>query len=381
MSLTELTIAKLKVGVHMDQRTPDFGIRVGKRRRSWIIVRGAGRVKETFGHYPALSLSEARTEAKRLLAGPPEPKVVSKAWEDARDAFLAENYTAGSTTHYQVKRSLERHFKSLRGRLIDELTDGQIKACLDAITAPSEKLHAFRYARAMLNWCARPPRKWLKISPMHGYEPPGKDRKGTRTLTDDELMRIWRACEDPRFAFFRILILWGTRNTETCVLEREWVVDGVLTIPGEHTKNGRDHAIPVLSLAETVLDAAIGSHQHYFAGRKTHLTPGAIGKLKREVMKLSKTKGWQVRDIRRTFRTNMRRLGVGVDVCEALINHAPAALLEIYDRYHLLPEKRAALEKWEEFLQALLARDATRAVATAPSMESCNEAALQAASA
>lgn len=62
------------------------------------------------------------------------------------------------------------------------------------------------------------------------------------------------------------------------------------------------------------------------------------------------TSDWNLRDIRRTFRSNMARLKVPREVCEVLINHAPPVLDEIYDRYDRLEEKRDALAKHEAFL-------------------------------
>lgn len=73
-------------------------------------------------------------------------------------------------------------------------------------------------------------------------------------------------------------------------------------------------------------------------------------------MAASGTKDWTIRDLRRTFRSNMARLKVPREVCEVLINHAPPALDEIYDRYNRLEEKREALAKYEAFIQALLAQ-------------------------
>ena len=155
------------------------------------------------------------------------------------------------------------------------------------------------------------------------------------------------------------MILWGTRNTETASLQREWVTDEVLTIPGGHTKNGREHSIPVLPTAQSILDILEGSNRYYFAGRwgVGHRHAGALGKLKCEVMDASGTSGWQLRDLRRTFRSNMARLKIPRDVCEVLINHAPPVLDEIYDRYDRIAEKRDALAKYEAFIEALLSRD------------------------
>ncbi len=349
MNLTDLTIPRLSAGVYMDDRTPGFGIRIGKKRKTWIAVVGRRRMTTTLGHYPSLKLSDARLQAKRLLIEEPAQERPSVRFETAKDAFL-DHYT-NPNTRYVVECSLRSHTSALNGVWLDELTTEDVEAVLKRVKAPSARLHVFRYLRALFRWSQRPPRKWLKHSPLEGYEPPGADKRGTRVLTDDELVRIWYASPP----IFRLMILWGTRNRETCVLEREWETDETFTIPGKYTKNGRDHAVPVLPLARSII--AGESNQYVFPGRwEGHLTASALGKLKAEVMEKSGTKDWQLRDIRRTFRSNMARLKVPRDVAEVLINHAPPVLDIIYDRYDRLEEKRGALAKYECALIWLLAR-------------------------
>lgn len=367
LNLTELSVRALKGSdsyiTYWDTSTPGFGVRVGKRSKTWTVMRGRSRERITIGRYPDLSVAEARAEAKRRLAETDTVKQATKTFTEAREEFLEQNYRdAAPLTKYQVSRLLEKHFKSLEAMQLTEIDDADIKKALDKLSdRPSEQLHAYRSIRAFLTWCVRPPRRYIRHSPMEGYEPPGRDKKGTRILTDDELKAVWKVTEASPYSVFRLLILWGTRNSETCALERIWVKDDVLTIPGRETKNGRDHAIPILPLAKATLDSAKGNGRHFFAGRwgEGHLQGGSLGGLKRDVMKASGTSGWQIRDIRRTFRSNMARLGVPRDVCEVLINHAPPVLDEIYDRYDRLAEKRDALAKYETFIQNLVAQGST----------------------
>jgi integrase len=168
---------------------------------------------------------------------------------------------------------------------------------------------------------------------MEGYLPPSKDRKGTRTLSDDELKAIWQVCTSPFGDLIKLLILWGTRKGETGAIRRDWIENGVLTIPHTHTKNKRPHAIPLLPLARSILDVQKNN--------------------KKALEKASGVTGWQIRDIRRTFRSNMPRLGVDRATAEILLNHAPSVLDEIYDRYERLDEKRNALNLWENHIQSL----------------------------
>ena len=46
LHLTDIAVRQLKSpGVYLDQTLSNFGVRVGKRRKTWIVVRGRERVR------------------------------------------------------------------------------------------------------------------------------------------------------------------------------------------------------------------------------------------------------------------------------------------------------------------------------------------------
>jgi hypothetical protein len=65
---------------------------------------------------------------------------------------------------------------------------------------------------------------------------------------------------------------------------------------------------------------------------------------KKNVVALSGVKDWQFRDLRRTFVTNLRSLGVDRLVVSKLLNHDKADSTSPYDRWADDPAKRAAME-------------------------------------
>lgn len=355
---TDISIRSFKPGSYWDDATPGFGVRVGRRAKTWTVMRGLQRERITIGRYPDVPLTEARKEAKRLLSTAPVVEPASLRFAQAKVLFLEENYRECSfRAKDEATRLLTKHFKPLDQKMLPDITDADIKRQLDKLAGtPSEQLHAYRVARCFLRWCTKPPRRYLRHSPMEGYEPPSKDRKRARILSDQELRAVWQAAEGSPHNVVRLLILWGTRQGETAAIEREWATGGVLTIPGSHTKNGRDHSIPLLPLACTVLTSLADQGPHYFPSRwgDSHLSDGAWSKIKREIQVKSGTKNWQLRDLRRTFRSNMARLKVPRDLAEVLINHAPPILDEIYDRYDRVEEKRDALSRYEQWLQSML---------------------------
>ena len=91
LHLTDLTVQRLhELGTYLDETTPGFGIRVGKNRKTWIVVRGHIRQRVRIGHYPAMSLAAARKEAKRLLLEKPTRNATitfEKAFEGYKESI------------------------------------------------------------------------------------------------------------------------------------------------------------------------------------------------------------------------------------------------------------------------------------------------------
>src|SRR5262249_23669364 len=63
---------------------------------------------------------------------------------------------------------------------------------------------------------------------------------------------------------------------------------------------------------------------------------------------------WHLHDLRRTFATHLRSLGVDRLVVSKLLNHAEAGITKGYDRYSADPEKTAAMERWANRLREII---------------------------
>ena len=66
---------------------------------------------------------------------------------------------------------------------------------------------------------------------------------------------------------------------------------------------------------------------------------------------------WRIHDLRRTIATGMERLGIRLQVVEALLGHiagSRAGVVGIYQRYTYDEEKRVAVEKWAEHISTLV---------------------------
>jgi integrase len=63
------------------------------------------------------------------------------------------------------------------------------------------------------------------------------------------------------------------------------------------------------------------------------------------------------RDLRRTWKTLAGKAGLSKEIRDRLQNHTLQDVSsKSYDRWNYMPEKRAAMTKWDKFARALLAK-------------------------
>ena len=66
---------------------------------------------------------------------------------------------------------------------------------------------------------------------------------------------------------------------------------------------------------------------------------------------------WSIHDLRRTVATGLQRLGIRLEVTEAVLNHisgSRAGIAGVYQRHDWATEKRAALDAWAAHVMAVV---------------------------
>ena len=66
---------------------------------------------------------------------------------------------------------------------------------------------------------------------------------------------------------------------------------------------------------------------------------------------------WNVHDLRRTVATGLQRLGVRLEVTEAVLNHISGSrggIAGVYQRHDWAAEKRAALDAWATHVRSIV---------------------------
>ena len=351
-----------------------FGVRVSQGgTKAFILATGKNRDRVTIGRYPIVGLAEAREVAKNLLAerqlGRHQTPTISLG---AAIELFTEQHVANLAprTQSELTRLFARYLPKLRTKKLAEITTHDITAITDK-AAPSEGEHFHRACKTFFRWCVR--RRLIQHSPLEGLELPSKWKPRDRVLTDEELRTVWRACDScGQFGdIVKLLVLTGQRRGEISSLRATWLdlEKRTCTIPGEYVKNNRSHTFPIGTVSASLLSSLLSqSDQHVFSARGSGGTKAFNGwskakaLLDKKATSLLNEKGdippricqFTLHDLRRTYATNLQRLGIRLEVIEALLNHVSgtrAGIVGVYQRHRYEAEMRDAVRVFDEWFR------------------------------
>jgi integrase len=345
---------------YWDTRLPTFGIRISQGGSKTFIVNQHNTLV-TIGRWPLISLAEARSEAKRILAEKTLGKVrlQSITVSQAVDLFLNEK-TKGRrpATVADLRDRLSRHFR-FKGQLAD-MTHQEVVRRLSRIETPQEHNAALRVGKTFFTWAVN--RRYIIENPMTGISPHHVASR-SRVLTDDELCQVWRACDEMggQFAMIvKLLILTGQRRGEIAALQASWIKDGIIVFPEGITKNKREHTTPIGAVAMALISQR-SLPALLFPARGMPASPfSGWSKAKAALDRRlgGRVAPWTLHDLRRTFATRMAELGVQPHVIERILNHSSGQISGIaatYNRATYLKEMREAVDSFEHHIQQLVA--------------------------
>jgi integrase len=350
MSLTDLAIKRLPSPekgqkVHWDM--PGFGVRVTpKGKKTFITVTGpaSARKWKSLGVYPEKSLSEARQEAKRILARA-DPHRTSLAFPDAREDFLDECAQKNRpSTVYSYRLYLDAY--DFTGK-VDTITRKHIRDHLKRYDNQlSTKSHALVAFKIFFNWAIR--NELIDRHPLAG-ERHETSQARTRVLSPEEIKKLW-AYEYPPFStILKLLILTGQRRSEIATIHSDWINGSTITFPAEVTKNKHEHTIPF-----NLMSAQHLKGEGLLFGNAKGNPFNGFSKAKARLDKHISLPDWTIHDLRRTFSTLHASIGTPLHVTERLLNHISGAstsgVAGIYNRHTYLEEMRDGAMNFETFI-------------------------------
>lgn len=395
--LTASRLATLPAGDHTDPATAGLQLRVRPTAtgasRTWLFRytwRGEW-VRIVIGHFPGMSLADARERALELRKAIDEGIDPRRARPRRRQqsASVASSTSTGDkhSIDYLVSEFIARYLRPHRKRpewaeaIIDRdilpkwkgrdartITPPEVIDLLDGIVERGARVLANRTASLLSQLFRFAIHRHIVItSPVQLlYRPGGKEKPRERVLTDEELAAFLR---DPRACtryerlehVILLLLLTGQRRGELALAlwsdvdlqARTW------NIPDENAKTGRGHVVPLSDWAVAEFAAlkreAEGSAWVLPAGAD-HIDPKQLSRSVAKCLARFKAQGiaaFTLHDLRRTCRTGLSRLKVEPHIAERVLNHMQPGVAGVYDRFAYLDEKRTALEKWAAHLEAL----------------------------
>lgn len=370
-----------------------------RRSRTWVLRIEFQRkpTRITLGHFPRMSLVEAREEAHRLRGmarrgidprramqtsharrGPPPgpsttpashaPHSVGHLADEFMMRFVRKNRKRPDDTEANLKRDVLRKWRERDARSI---TPREVVDMLDEIVDRGAPVVANRTAR-LLDQMYRfgIQRRLVDSSPVMLLTPPGgKEKARKRTLSDDEIkafLRDPKACtrQEKLQRIILVLLLTGARRGELAHArwdEIDWEAK-TWTVPDESHKEDEGYICP---LTEQAIEhfrklQELAKKSPWVCPAKGHpgrrANPRELSRRLARCMERFQKQGiedFTLHDLRRTVRTGLARLGVLPHIAERILSHRQPGIQAVYDRYQYLDEKREALDQWAAHVDGL----------------------------
>ena len=214
------------------------------------------------------------------------------------------------------------------------------------VTANRVKAALSRFFR----WLAD--RDVIMASPCIGIEAPTRETPRERVLSDDELCRLWRACEavgGSAGTCVKLLILTGQRRSEIAGLRWSEIDGDLLILPSERMKGGKAHIVPLSTAAAALIGSVPRLDADAVFGR---FLAGNFARIKRALdAHMGDVPRWTIHDLRRSVASGMARIGVAVPVIEKILAHRGGTFRGVagtYQRHSFLPEMTIAMQRWAD---------------------------------
>jgi len=385
MKLTDRRISALALPpgktdhIEWDDDVPGYGVRLregGARGFVFQYKVGDQHRRMNLGAVSAVKESNARKTAANLYH---RVKLGEDPAGDKADAKIKAAETFGAFTKPFLERQrgrlrpssyedMARHVlvysRPLHGLQLAKIERRDVAAVLTAVAKDSGATTANRTRSSLSSFFAYARMEdETQTNPVIGtarYDEVPRER----VLAPAELRVIWTNLGDDDFGvIMKLLMLTGQRAGEIANLRWSEISDGTIVLPGTRTKNHRAHIVPLSAPARAILEArkrypsrdlVFGKGQGGFSGWSQ-----ARGKLERQITETTSKSltGWRPHDLRRIVASGLQRLGVRLEVTEAVLNHksgSTAGIVGVYQRHDYAAEKAAALNQWADHLMKIV---------------------------
>jgi integrase len=244
--------------------------------------------------------------------------------------------------------------------LLDKVVDRNALVMANRVGALLSQMFRFAVTRGM-----------LEASPFVALGRPGGSEKArNRRLSDKEIRIFWKKLTRARLSAevrlaLKLILVTAQRPGEVALAAwKEFNVERkVWTIPPERSKNGQEHEVPLSGLALTLihhLRRRFGETDYLIPSRcwqARDAAPITVRSLSQGIRDCRKHFGlsrFTPHDLRRTAASLMTANGIPRLHVEKVLNHTIDDVAEIYDRHDYTKEKRGAVDRLAQSIQAIL---------------------------
>jgi integrase len=368
--------------IEFDDSMPGFGLRVrngGQREHRTYILQykiGPKQRRITLGNVAKIGLDEAHRKARKLFGriadgeDPANEKALARTEAShtfdviASDFLTVQQALLKPRSFIETQRFLQKHWKPLHRLALASISRATVAAQLRIIAKEHGLVSADRARAALSKFFSWAMGEGLtETNPVIGTnKAAGEIKARDRVLTDNELATIWRGVLDNDYGrIVRLLILTGCRRDEIGSLRWSEVNNEarLIALPGERTKNGRIHDVPLSKAALEIIDSSPRRLSRDFVFGEGKGGFSGWSKAKAALDAQLGLKPWRLHDLRRTASTRMADAGVQPHIIEAVINHVSghkAGVAGVYNRSTYENEKRTALDALSNYVMVAVAK-------------------------
>lgn len=364
-----------------------FGIRVTpSNTKSWIYRYKINNKtdKITLGHYPAMSLANARlrfTELSQQRKDGLSPKVLIERQQQKENNTVEKlindwyaNYAVKNRKKpLQIKQQIDADIIPSLGHIsLESLQTTDIVAALDKIVKRGAHVHANRVLNTIkqaLNYAVS--RGNIKHNPANGIRSRdigGIEKPRDRVLSIAEIKKIWLFLDGDENNMtlqvknaIKIMLLTGVRTSELrlATWDEFDFEQSLWTIPAKNSKGGIVHRVYLSQQTKALLLELKASTKSRYAlcgeNKNVCLSENALARAIARIQKRVGIPRWTAHDTRRSFATHLgETLRVDPVVIEKCLGHKMPRIMATYNKNEMLPERCDALNLWGKYIENLV---------------------------